>query len=301
MQEHSLVHQWSSQLSTIPSISERDSRSIARNSRSLGARSQSQDSYNGGGRINIPRRRGQTVGSAVSSSDNVSSEGQTEFSAVPRPLFSPVSRASSEDKDYHSENLDTISPLPTSVPLRMKNSGYLRRHNSDATSTSDSRPASSHSDIATFIHNNIPAWARVYYQRGERISGGAPESESSGSIRMGTSYSGRSNTPSETNFPLSIYRPRNRPRNRQSHPDTLSLSDDIQPIDGGIYVVASNNYPASGWSTPHLHTDRRGGQTLYSVWNPPSLDDNLNATIFGRQNRQILLFCIGFIFPLGKR
>ena len=106
-------------------------------------------------------------------------------------------------------------------------------------------------------------------------------------------------TPSEGNFPLSIYRPRNRPRNRQSHADTLSLSDDIQPIDGGFYVLGPNVHPASGYSTPHLRTDRRG-QTRYSAWKAPSLDDDLNKTLFGRQNRQILLFCIGFIFPIGK-
>ncbi|KAF1844570.1 uncharacterized protein K460DRAFT_376228 [Cucurbitaria berberidis CBS 394.84] len=299
MQDRSLVHQWSSQLSTIPSMSERDSRSLPRGSRSFGARSQSQDSYTGNGRTHVPRRRGQTVGSAQSSSDNVSSEGQTEFSAVPRPLFSPVSRSSStEELDYHSEHLDTISPLPTSVPLRMKNSGYLRRQNSDAGSATDSRPGSAHSDISTFIHNAIPAWARVYYQRGERISGGAPESESTGSIRLGTSHSGRSNTPSEANFPLSIYRPRNRPRNRVSQPDTLSLSDEIQHIDGDVYVLGPNMHPLSGYSTPHLRTDRRG-QTRYSAWKAPSLDSDLNRTLFGRQNRQILLFCLGFIFPLA--
>jgi hypothetical protein len=299
MHDRSLAHQWSSHLSTIPSVSERDSRSIARGSRSFGARSQSQDSYIGNGRTALPRRRGQTVGSAQSSTDNVSSEGHTEFSAVPRPLFSPVSRASSEEKDYHGEHLDTISPLPTSVPLRMKNSGYLRRQNSDSGSMTDSRPGSSQSDISTLIHNTIPAWARAYYQRGEQIAMGAPESESSGSIRLGTSHSGRTNTPSEGNFPLSIYRPRNRPRNRHSQPDTLSLSDDIQPIDGGLYVLGPNMHPVSGYSTPHLRTDRRG-RSRYSAWKAPSLDDDLNTTLFGRQNRQILLFCIGFIFPLGK-
>jgi hypothetical protein len=157
MQDRSLVHQWSSQLSTIPSISERDSRSIARGSRSF-RRSESQDSYNGNGRSHIPRRRGQTVASPTSSSDNVSSEGQTEFLAVPLPLFSPVS--SYEERDQHEEHLDTISPLPTSVPLRMKNSGYLRRHNSDSGSNPESRPGSAQSDISTYFQSSIPAWAR---------------------------------------------------------------------------------------------------------------------------------------------
>jgi hypothetical protein len=299
MHDPSLVHHWSSQLSTIASVSERDSRSLARNSRSLGARSHSQESYAGNGRTAIPRRRGQTIGSAQSSSDNVSSEGQTEFSTVPmpRPLFSPTARSSSED---NSEHMDTISPLPTSIPLRMKNSGYLHRTNSsDAVSMSDSRPGSSQSHMSRFIADNIPAWARVYYQKGERISVGAPESESSESVRLGTSHSGRSRTPSESNFPLSIYRPRNRPRNRASHADTVSLADDVHSIDGAVYAVGPHMYPLSGYSTPHLRTDRRG-QTRYSAWNAPSLDDDMHATLFGRQNRQILLFCIGFIFPPGK-
>ncbi|KAF2826225.1 hypothetical protein CC86DRAFT_26396 [Ophiobolus disseminans] len=302
MQDRSLVHQWSSQLSTIPSVSERDSRSLARGSRSY-TRSQSQDSYNGNGnsngRTNYPRRRGQTIGSAQSSTDNISaeSEGRTEYSAMPMPLFSPVSRESFEEKDQHDEHLDTISPLPTSVPLRMKNSGYLRRHNSDSGSNTESRPGSAQSDISTFFHNSIPAWARVYYQRGERISMGAPGSESSESLRLGTAHSGRTQTPSEGNFPLSIYRPRNRPRNRASQQDTISLADDIQSIDG-VYVLGPNMHPLSGYSTPHLRTDRRGG-TRYSVWAAPSLDDDLGSTLFGRQNRQILLFCVGFLFPLA--
>jgi hypothetical protein len=166
MQDRSLVHQWSSQLSTIPSISERDSRSTARGSRSY-TRSQSQESYNGhgnsNGRSNYPRRRGHTVGSEQSSMENISSDGHTEFSAVPLPLFSPVSY-SMEEKDHHEEHLDTISPLPMSVPLRTKKSGYLRRQNSDSSSNPDSRPGSSQSDISTFLQQSIPAWARYVFK-----------------------------------------------------------------------------------------------------------------------------------------
>ena len=301
MQDRSPAHQWSSQLSTIASVSERDSRSIARRSRSFGARSHSEDSYAGDGRAQLTRRRGQTVGSLQSSSD-VSSEGHTEYSAVPRPLFSPVPRASSSERDFHGEHLDTISPLPSSVPLRIKSSGYLRRHNSDAgstRSTTDSRPGSAQSDLSTFIHNTIPAWARVYYRRGERISMAPSESESSVSLRLGTSHSVRSHTPSEGNHAFGIYRPRNRPRNRTSQPDTISLADEIQPIDGDVYIVGPDRRPLSGYSTPHLGHDQRG-RMLYSAWQAPSLDDDFNTSLFGRQNRQILLFCLGFIFPLGK-
>ncbi|KAF2855002.1 hypothetical protein T440DRAFT_495651 [Plenodomus tracheiphilus IPT5] len=281
MQDRSLIHQWSSQLSTIQSVSERDSRSIARNSRSLGARSHSQESLNGITRTSFPRQRAYTIESAQSSIDNVSYlEGNTAFSALPRPFW-------------------ILYPPCLHLPLRMKNSGYLRKLNGDGSVASDSRPGSSNSDLSTFIHNNIPTWAKVYYQRGERISVvGAPESESSGSIRAGTSHSARSNTPSDGNFPLSIYRPRNRPRNRNSHADTMSLSDEVQHSDGSIYVMGPNMHPLSGYSTPHLRTDQRG-HSRYGIWKAPSLDADLNTTLFGRQNRQILLFCLGFILPLS--
>ncbi|KAH7411949.1 hypothetical protein DE146DRAFT_674363 [Phaeosphaeria sp. MPI-PUGE-AT-0046c] len=164
MQDRSLVHQWSSQLSTIPSVSDRDSRSLARGSRSY-TRSQSQESYignNNNGQSGYPRRRRSTIASAQSSTDNVSYEGHTEFSAVPLPLFSPVSYSAMEEKDHLEEHLDTISPLPTSVPLRMKRSDYLRRHDSasDSGSNTESRPGSVQSDMSAFVHNAIPAWAR---------------------------------------------------------------------------------------------------------------------------------------------
>ena len=154
------VHAWSSQLSTIPSESERDSRSLVRASRSFSARSQSHDDYYpGSGRAVIPRRR-QTV-SSVSSSDNVSSN-QTESSvAVPLPLFSPITGPSNDDRNSESsERHDTVSPLQ-SPPLRMKTS-FIRRwdRDSDSRSTTSSRPSSSQSDLATYIASTIPAWAR---------------------------------------------------------------------------------------------------------------------------------------------
>lgn len=123
-------------------------------------------------------------------------------------------------------------------------------------------------------------------------------SESSGSIRLGTSHSGRTHTPSESNFPAHIYRPRNRPHNnRASHADTMSpmsLSSE-QLIDENGYAAGSYPPSVSGWSTPHLRTDRRG-QPRYSFWKAPSMDKDFGRHPFSRQNRQILLFTLGFIF-----
>ncbi|KAJ8118975.1 hypothetical protein OPT61_g172 [Boeremia exigua] len=289
MLDRGLEHNWSSQLSTIASVSERDSRSLARGSRSFSPRSLSSDSYAERSQTNRPRRRGQTVGSYNSSSDNYSSTPSE--SAVPLPLFSPQLQPSSEynEKSFGDEDLDTVSPLPPSNTIRMKNSGYLRRQNSE-TSLNSSRPGSSQSDVSTFNRSIIPAWARAYYQRGERISMIPAASESSGSIRLGTSHSGRTHTPSESNFPAHIYRPRNRPH-RGSHTDTMSLSSE-QLIDENGYA---HMHSISGWSTPHLRTDRRG-HPRYSFWKAPSMDKDFGKHPFSRQNRQILLFTLGFIF-----
>ncbi|KAF2118716.1 hypothetical protein BDV96DRAFT_596558 [Lophiotrema nucula] len=291
----SQVHHWSSQLSTIHSESDRNSRSVERSSRSFDGRSQSvsHDEHGGNGRSHLPRRR-QTI-SSISSSENISSDNYTEASvAVPLPLFSPITGPSGDDRDSTDERHDTISPLQ-SPPLRNKRS-FLRRHDSDSRSSS-SRPGSSQSDLSTFIANTIPAWARVYYQRGERSSLGAPDTstESSGSVRVGTAQSGRTNTPSEGNFPLSIYRPRNRPHARMSHPETMSISD---IVEHEVYAIGPPRRFMADPFTPHLRQDRRSRAQL-SAWKAPSFDESLGTFMFSRQNRQILLFCLGFIFPLA--
>jgi hypothetical protein len=154
------VHQWSSQLSTIPSESDRASRSIERQSQSVDGRSHSTDDYANNGRSHVPRRR-ETI-SSISSSDNASSDNngslQTESTvAVPLPLFSPVTRPSNEGRTS-DELQDTISPLQ-SPPLKNKRS-FLRRSDSDSRSTRSSRPGSAQSNFSAFISNTIPTWAR---------------------------------------------------------------------------------------------------------------------------------------------
>ena len=136
-----VVHQWSSQLSTIPSESERESRSIR------GSQSITEVSGPSG---QLPRR--QTIAS-IASSDGVNSSSEPTDSSVsvPLPLFSPSLR--SPDRRDSDEHHDTVSPLQ-SPPLKQQRSGYLSRNNSDA------RPGSSQSDFANFIASTIPAWAR---------------------------------------------------------------------------------------------------------------------------------------------
>jgi hypothetical protein len=77
------------------------------------------------------------------------------------------------------------------------------------------------------------------------------------------------------------------------------MSDD--ELEQDIYVIGParrtnlQHHPFS----PRLRPDRRS-QARLSAWKAPSLDENFGSMLFSRQNRQIFLFTLGFIFPFGK-
>jgi hypothetical protein len=54
----------------------------------------------------------------------------------------------------------------------------------------------------------------------------------------------------------------------------------------------------SGVLSPHLHPDRRATMTL-NAWSTPSVDEPFSRRLFAPLNRQIALFCVGFIFPFA--
>lgn len=149
---------------------------------------------------------------------------------------------------------------------------------------------------------------RVYYRRGDRNSLGAPDSSTEASdsrppTAQTASRSGslRTNTPSEAGLPFSIYRPRNRPHQHQSEAQTDSMAIEDAPSEPEVTVFGPMTWrPISESSTPRLRPDRRSNQRL-SVWQAPSFDESFGSMVFSRQNRQILLFCLGFILPFGKR
>ncbi|PVI02004.1 hypothetical protein DM02DRAFT_654021 [Periconia macrospinosa] len=290
---NSQVHHWSSQLSTIHSESEPRS-TIGSPSFSVSLSQDGFDDYSG--RANIPSER--QAARSVPSSDNLSTSATDSSVAIPLPLFSPLTGPSHNDERGSDEALDTVSPLQ-SPPLRLKRSGLLRRFDSDSRSTlsaSSSRPSSAQSDLSTFITNTIPGWARVYYRKGERVSIGPPESlsDSSELYRLPTAQSGRTDTPSEGNASFFIYRPRNRPHERLSQPETLDISDDLDQQEA--YIIGPERHMSPPF-TPRLRQDRRS-QAQLSAWKAPSFDENFGSMLFSRQNRQIVLFCLGFLCPL---
>lgn len=279
--------QWSSRLSTIPSESERNSQSVD----GSGRRSGSQNYGNGG------RRR--TIGSMMSSEASSVWTGPSETGSIPMPppLFvnnralppPPVTRDSEEGDD-------TVGEL-YSLPLRQQRSGFLQRIKS--------RPTSSDSLNSQISFQGDLSWARNYYRHGDPRS---PYNFSSSSeSRLNTSTTGNSDSPTSETFPANIYRPRNRPLNGNERRESTIDSMIIEGATPGQYVqrgvlrpVRSIQDSLREMFSPHLHRDRRSNAVHYGAWRAPSFDEPFWALFFGPVNRQVWLFCIGFILPPGK-
>lgn len=71
------------------------------------------------------------------------------------------------------------------------------------------------------------------------------------------------------------------------------------PVEQDVYVVGGPRRHVLEQFTPRLRPDHRS-QAQLSAWKAPSFDENFGAALFSRQNRQIVCFCLGFIFPFGK-
>lgn len=127
---------------------------------------------------------------------------------------------------------------------------------------------------------------------------GPPESISDNSefYRTHTGQSGRTNTPSEGSVPFGIHRPRNRPHERYSQAESIDMSDEQNWQEA--YVIERQRGMTPPF-TPRLRQDRRS-QAQLSAWKAPSFDENFGSMMFSRQNRQIVLFCLGFLCPLCK-
>jgi hypothetical protein len=131
-----------------------------------------------------------------------------------------------------------------------------------------------------------------------------PSTEPSTS-RLDTATSGTTTSPRSDRFPAEIFRPRNRPRkeqrtlrNQPSAETVASQRTESSWTDRIRRPTWSSSAWGSGIFSPHLHRDRRGDHGL-NAWSPPSLDEQTRRP-FGPAGRQVLLFCLGFVFPLGE-
>ena len=301
-------HQWSSQLSTVPSVSEGGT--------DRGSRTWSDDNGRRSSAFQSSQSRHSRQMLSISSSlaaEEVASRSRSDSLEPPQPTYARngqryLSGSSVRvigDQDEHGDGITDMHDMRR-FPSRSRLSGFYSV-SSDNGRTNTIRSTSS-SRANSLLANTIPTWARLYYGSGERrfLALGAPGSSTEGSDSRASSF--RSGSPNTDHFPLSIYSPRRRPREINAHggySDRGSMEITPAPQLGSDGRLIHDPYSrrfktwsmSSIWS-PHLRLDRRA--TRHSVWEPPSVNWSTEGGWFGRRNVQIVMFSFGWIFPFGK-
>lgn len=301
-------HQWSSQLSTVPSVSEGGT--------DRGSRTWSDDNGRRSSAFQSSQSRHSRQMLSISSSlaaEEVASRSRSNSLEPPQPAYARngqryLSGSSVRvvgDQDEHGDGITDMHHVRR-FPSRTRLSGFYSV-SSDNGRTNTMRSTSS-SRANSLLASTIPTWARLYYGSGERrfLGVGAPGSSTEGSDSRASSF--RSGSPNTDHFPLSIYSPRRRPREINAHgghSDRGSMEITPAPELGSDGRLIHDPYSrrfrtwsmSSIWS-PHLRLDRRA--TRHSVWEPPSVNWSTEGGWFGRRNVQIVMFIVGWIFPFGK-
>ncbi|TVY19321.1 hypothetical protein LARI1_G002345 [Lachnellula arida] len=298
-------HQWSSQLSTVLSVSEGGTE--------RGSRSWSDDSGRmsrmSGGFPSTPSRNSRQI---LSISSSLAQEEGRSVSPIspPDPAFTRGGRrhqSSSSvpvvgDQDEHGDGITDMQDL-RARPSRTRLSGFYSITSSENGRSNTMRSTGS-SRANSLLSSSIPTWAKLYYGSGERRylgTPGAPGSSTEGTDSRSGSFS--TGSPNTDHFPLSIWSPRRRPRgvdpnhgrplargSLEINPAPLRENNDHDPRRFRTWSLSSV------WS-PHLQHDRRA--TGHSMWDPPSISWSTDGSWFGRRNVQIVMFTLGFIFPFA--
>ena len=304
--EPSTAHQsrqvWSTHLSTIPSESERTSRSMTEVSPAAGP-------YAFGGAY--------TLQSHASSGVLPNTPYGSNTPLMPAPLFSPPKTRDSD------EGRDAVTALrsPMLRPNRPPSQNRLSA-------------ASNVSGRSSVLGGALPTWVQLYYSRGERASmidymGRESPKRGTPSPRRGQpspprvapspeSSSGPSESPESDTIPIVLTRPRNRPYEDSNDPYQAeygvgaALTADT-PIRSAAMAASAPYHDESAFlyprstprpamqirspsASPYLQHDQRAAARM-SAWQAPSLDEPLRERFFSRCNRQIILFCLGFLIP----
>lgn len=295
MNEH--PHQWSSQLSTVLSVSDGGT--------DRGSRSWSDGRVSSGFPSSNSRHSRQvlSIGSSVVQ-EEVSRSGSIE---PPTPSYlrhgqrhySSSSIGMVGDLDEYGDGITDMQDL-RARPSRTRLSSMYNGSDNGRTNTMRSTTSSRANSL---LGNSIPTWARLYYGSGERRYLGAPGSSTEGTDSRASSF--RSGSPNTDHFPLSIYSPRRRPREMNARdglgPGRGSLEITPAPQDGyaarDSHAGRFRTWSMSSLWSPHLRVDRRAARR--SVWEPPSISWSTEGSMFGRRNVQIVMFIAGFALPFG--
>ncbi|ESZ91973.1 hypothetical protein SBOR_7630 [Sclerotinia borealis F-4128] len=300
MNEH--PHQWSSQLSTVHSVSEGGGtdRGSQAWSDSAGRRSSLFPS--------LPSRGSRNMLSISSSHgiEDALTRSRSDSMEPPRPAWTRAGRGMSSssipiigDQDEYGDGITALQDL-RSRPSRNRLSGMFNTTSSDNSRTHTMRSSIS-SRSNSLLASSLPTWAKLYYGSGERrYLGYRPESSNGRAPSRNGSFSMGSGSPNTDDFPDELYSPRRRPR--EGHPHMRGFSQqsmEITPVTSAAQRVGrlrTWSLISSVWS-PHLRTDRRAARQ--SVWEPPQINFSTEGGFFGRRNIQVVMFIAGFLLPFA--
>ncbi|KAL8680570.1 MAG: hypothetical protein Q9186_003262 [Xanthomendoza sp. 1 TL-2023] len=185
-----------------------------------------------------------------------------------------------------NESDDNVSKLLSPIP-GSRGSAYYSVLSVGSRNKRRSVPQARPTSKGSFFRDSIPAWAKLYYARSNSalvLPGGRSDVEAAASSESLGVRRTRQRTNVET-------------RN-QDFRDSMAIAP-AQPNDVVLAEVQGQpRQPISEVWSPHLWQDRRNVMQKRSVFKAPSMDQHAEGP-FGPRNRQVLLFPLGFIFPLA--
>ncbi|KAL9031404.1 MAG: hypothetical protein Q9196_000552 [Gyalolechia fulgens] len=184
-----------------------------------------------------------------------------------------------------NESEDNVSNLLSPIP-GSRGSAYYSILSGGSRNKRKSVPQARPTSKGSFFRDSIPAWAKWYYARSNSALA-IPDRRQEAN-------------PTASSESLNVRRTRPKPKdNTQVQTNRDSLAIGPVPQDGTLLAQVQGDPRQSIsqlWS-PHLRQDRRNvGQRPF--FKAPSLDEHAEGP-FSRRNAQVLLFTVGFVFPLA--
>lgn len=198
-----------------------------------------------------------------------------------------------QQKDRHNSTIrmvnesdDNVSHLLSPIP-GSRGSAYYSILSRGSRSRRKSVPQARPTSKGSFFRDSIPAWAKWYYARSNSALALADGRQDVNPAASAESLNMRRTRPKQ------IIHTQN-----QANRDSMAIGS-AQPNGTALAQVQGEpRQPVSQIWSPHLWQDRRnvGRRSFFKA---PSLDEHAEGP-FSRRNAQVLLFTLGFIFPLGK-
>ncbi|KAI9826829.1 MAG: hypothetical protein M1832_005768 [Thelocarpon impressellum] len=286
---YSRSRQWSSDLSTVHSESDRASTMMS---------GERMSSFSTQTRSGPPPRLSQSASISIASPVIPEAPQQPRQAHTrPHPLGAHPSIRAVDDSEPDmagAHQRRSSSQGPSARPAR-----YRAARPQSLTSTSR-RASLGDLKSPTSHRNSIVAavpWAKAYYGSGGRLPLGGFASPGSDAARTRNSspVRGRNGGDSGNNNGAGAGPGPSRLRER---PHTLTIPP--RGSDEAIHESFSRgNYrrPITDDWSPRLQPNRRTAR--YSVWEAPQLPDKAETSLISRRGMQVICFCLGFIFPLA--